>query len=174
MKLQKIYLYIQRVYVTIMMSIVSRGLSALTRIDEESIKEIKALPVNYIIEMMVLNGPGFKIRTLGEGNLEVLNKTQCKVDLSIKLKHLSHAFLILSFQEGTTEAFSKDRMIIDGELSNAVRLVRLLNKLESIILPKFIAKRAVKRYPENLGYIEKIIKAVRIYVLVIKHLIIGS
>ena len=158
-----------------MMLIVGRALSAISRVDEEAIEEIKGLPANYIIEMVVVpGGPGFKVKTVGDGTLVVANKESRRPDLSIKFKHLKHAFSVLSFQEGTAEAFTKDRMIADGELSNSIRLVRILNKLESIILPKFIAKRAVKRYPENLGCMEKITKAARIYALVVRHLIIGS
>jgi hypothetical protein len=166
---------IQRIYVSIMMLIVGRALSAISRVDEEAIEEIKGLPEDYIIQMVVVpGGPGFKVRTVGDGTLEVANNTQRKVDLSIKFKHLSHAFSVLSFQEGTAEAFTKDRMIADGELSHSIRLVRILNKMEAIILPEFIAKRAVKRYPDNLGCMEKITKALRIYARVIRHLIIGS
>lgn len=158
-----------------MMLIVGRALSAISRVDEEAKEEIKGLPTDYIIQMVVVpGGPGFKVKTVGDGTLVVASKETRQPDLSIKFKHITHAFSVLSFQEGTAEAFTKDRMIADGELSNSIRLVRILNKLESIILPKIIAKRAVKRYPENLGCMEKITKALRIYALVVRHLIIGS
>ena len=158
-----------------MMVIVGRALSALSRIDDDAKAEIKGLPDNYLIQMVVVpSGPSFIVKTRGDGTLEVVGKSSEKADLAIKFKHLSHAFSVLSFQEGTAEAFTKDRMIADGELSASIRLVRILNRLESIILPKFIAKRAVKRYPDNLGCIEKITKAIRIYALAVRHLIIGS
>ena len=102
------------------------------------------------------------------------NNINTRPDLSIKFKHMNHAFMVLSFQEGTAEAFTKDRMIADGDLSHSIILVRILNKLEAIILPKFIAVRAVKRYPDNLGLGEKLFKAICIYALVLKHLIFGS
>lgn len=157
-----------------MMLIVGRGLYAISRVDGEAIEEIKGLPDDYTIEMVVVpNGPGFRVKTLGDGRFDVAVTGPERADLSIKFKHLSHAFLVLSFQEGTAEAFTKDRMIADGELSHSIRLVRILNKMEALILPKFIAKRAVKHYPENLGCVEKIKKAACIYALVVKHLIIG-
>ena len=157
-----------------MMLVVGRALFAISQVDDEAREEIKGLPEGYLIQMVVVpSGPGFTVKTTGNGNLAV-SASAGKADLSIKFKHLSHAFSVLSFQEGTAEAFTKDRMIADGELSASIRLVRILNRLESIILPKFIAQRAVKRYPDNLGCIEKITKAVRIYALVVRHLIIGS
>ena len=157
-----------------MMLVVGRALFAISQVDDEAREEIRGLPNDYQIQMIVVpGGPSFTVKTTGNGDLAV-SKSVDKADLSIKFKHLSHAFSVLSFQEGTAEAFTKDRMIADGELSASIRLVRILNRLESIILPKFIAQRAVKRYPDNLGGIEKITKAVRIYALVVRHLIIGS
>lgn len=41
-------------------------------------------------------------------------------------------------------------MIADGDVSSAIRLVRCLNKMEALILPKLIASLAVKRYPAEL------------------------
>lgn len=165
----------QRIYVSIMMLIVGRALTAISRVDDEAIAEIKGLPADYLIQMVVVpSGPGFIIKSVGDGSFVMAAKDVSKPDLSIKFKHLSHAFSVLSFQEGTAEAFTKDRMIADGDLAASIRLVRILNRLEAIILPKFIAQRAVKRYPENLGVKEKVIKALRIYALVIKNLITGS
>ena len=41
--------------------------------------------------------------------------------------------------------------------------------MEAIILPKMVAKMAVKRYPEHLSLNEKVNKAARIYGLVAKN-----
>jgi hypothetical protein len=41
-------------------------------------------------------------------------------------------------------------MIADGDVSSAIRLVRCLNKMEALILPKLIASLAVKEYPAEL------------------------
>ena len=42
-------------------------------------------------------------------------------------------------------------MVADGDVSYAIRLVRCLNKMESLILPKLVAEFAVKQYPAKLG-----------------------
>lgn len=165
---------LQRVYVSTMMAVVGRGLVAISKVDDEVRQEIAGFPEGYIIQMVVLpGGPGFIARVKAGGELE-LAKGNVTPDLSIKFKHLKHAFLVFSFQEGTAKAFANDRMIADGEVSHAIRLVRCLNKMEAIILPKLIAKLAVKRYPGNLGTGEKISKAARIYALVTKNFLTGS
>jgi hypothetical protein len=45
-----------------------------------------------------------------------------KPDLTITFKHLTHAFLVFSFQESTAQAFANDRMIADGDVSSTISL----------------------------------------------------
>jgi hypothetical protein len=71
--------------------------------------------------------------------LQLISLEQEKPDLTITFKHLTHAFMVFSFQESTAQAFANDRMIADGDVSSAIRLVRCLNKMESLILPKVVA-----------------------------------
>ncbi|MCD6061495.1 MAG: hypothetical protein K0S16_1806, partial [Moraxellaceae bacterium] len=96
------------------------------------------------------------------GTLKLLKDFQGKPDLCARFKHLSHAFLVLSFQEGTARAFANDRIYVDGDVSHAIRLVRCLTRMEVLILPKLVAERAVKRYPD-ISVAEKLGLATRIY-----------
>ena len=89
-------------------------------------------------------------------------------DLTISFKHIKHAFLTLSFQESTARAFANDRMLLDGDLNLAMIIVRCLDRMETLVLPKFIAKRAVKHYPP-IAMSEKLFLAMKIYV----HVLVG-
>ena len=81
---------------------------------------------------------------------------------------------MFSFQESTSQAFANDRMIADGDLSYAIRLVRCLNKMEALILPKLVAELAVKEYPRELSLKEKLSGAANIYLKVAQSYIKGS
>lgn len=165
----------QRAYVSLMMEVVGRGLVSTSYIDEEVQREIAQFPVGFHFQMIVLpNGPSFTARVLEGGRLKLINDFHGKPDLGIRFKHLAHAFLVLSFQEGTARAFANDRMIADGEVSHAIRLVRCLDRMEALILPRLIAERAVKRYPAHLQLPEKVTKAARIYGLVAKNFLTRS
>jgi len=172
---QKILLELQRTYVALMMDVIGRGLVSTSYVDEEVQREVSSFPVGFYFQMIVLpNGSSFTAKVLEGGHLELVPDFQGKPDLSIKFKHLSHAFLVLTFQEGTARAFANDRMIADGEVSHAIRLVRCLDKMEALILPKLVAELAVKRYPTNLSLNEKVSKAARIYALVAKNFLVRS
>ncbi len=158
----------RRLYVQAMFQVMGRALQAVSEVDDTVKKEALALPNGFLFEMMVMpNGPRMVVEHTGLGRFHYHgDEAPRPVDLSIRFKHIAHAFLVLSFQEKTAVAFANDRMLVDGDISYAVRMTRVLNRLESFILPKLIAQRAVKEYPRNLHLPQKLISGARIYLKV--------
>jgi len=155
---------LQQAYVKLMMDVIGRGLVMASQVDEEIKKEIAQFPANFSLSMQVFpHGPAFIARVTEEKQLELVKSMDTAPDLTITFKHLHHAFLVFSFQESTSQAFAHDRMIADGDISYAIRLVRCLNKMEALILPKMVAQLAVKEYPSNLSLKEKLTEASSIY-----------
>src|SRR5690606_33582320 len=142
---------LQLAYVKLMMDVIGRGLVMASQVDEEIKQEVAQFPVHFTLSMKVFpHGPAFVARVTEDKQLELVKNLEKAPDLTITFKHLHHAFLVFSFQESTSQAFANDRMIADGDISNAIRLVRCLNKMEALILPKMVAQLAVKEYPSNL------------------------
>ncbi len=155
---------LQQAYVKLMMDVIGRGLVMASQVDEEIKKEVAQFPANFSLSMKVFpHGPAFIARVTEEKQLELVKSMDTAPDLTITFKHLHHAFLVFSFQESTSQAFANDRMIADGDISYAIRLVRCLNKMEALILPKMVAQLAVKEYPSNLSLKEKLTEASSIY-----------
>ncbi|ATO19797.1 hypothetical protein BS636_09100 [Acinetobacter sp. LoGeW2-3] len=155
---------LQQAYVKLMMDVIGRGLVMASQVDEEIKKEVAQFPANFSLSMKVFpHGPAFIARVTEDKRLELVKSMDTVPDLTITFKHLHHAFLVFSFQESTSQAFAHDRMIADGDISYAIRLVRCLNKMESLILPKLVAQLAVKEYPSNLSLKEKLTEASSIY-----------
>ncbi|MDV2470065.1 hypothetical protein QR674_13850 [Acinetobacter chinensis] len=158
---------LQQAYVKLMMDVIGRGLVMASQVDEEIKQEVAKFPTGFVLSMNVFpDGPAFIARVSEQKQLELLDTAQQKPDLTITFKHLSHAFLVFSFQESTALAFAHDRMIADGDLAHAIRLVRCLNKMEALILPKLVAELAVKQYPGDLSLKEKLTGAASIYLKV--------
>ncbi|WP_130803272.1 hypothetical protein [Acinetobacter ihumii] len=154
-------------YVKLMMDVIGRGLVMASQVDEEIQNEVAKFPVGFVLSMNVFpNGPAFIARVTAEKKLELISAEQAKPDLTITFKHVTHAFMVFSFQESTAQAFANDRMIADGDVSAAIRLVRCLNKMESLILPKVVASLAVKQYPNELSLKDKLSEAANIYLKV--------
>lgn len=167
-RIQPMAFQARRLYVELMFQVMGRALQAVSEVDETVQQEAVALPEGFLFEMMVMpNGSSLIVEHTGNGRFHYHGSTAPRpVDLSIQFKHIAHAFMVLSFQEKTSVAFANDRMLVDGDISYAIRMTRVLNRLEAFILPKLIAKRAVKEYPANLHLPEKLISAARIYLKV--------
>ncbi len=161
-------------YVSLMMGVIGRGLVAASQTDPEIRRELSAFPAGYRIRMQVFpNGVQFCAEIQADGTLKLIESDGRRATLGIFFKHIEHAFLVCSFQEGTAQAFANDRIFVDGELAHAVRLLRCLNRMEVLVLPKQIAERAVKRYP-FIAITEKLPLAGRIYGRLLANLFRGA
>ncbi|TCM69797.1 hypothetical protein EC844_10256 [Acinetobacter calcoaceticus] len=162
-------------YVKLMMDVIGRGLVMASQVDEEIQHEVSKFPVGFCLSMKVFpNGPAFIARVNDQQQLELIKQADTKPDLTIMFKHLHHAFLVFSFQESTSRAFANDRMVADGDVSYAIRLVRCLNKMEALILPKLVAELAVKEYPQQLSLKDKLSTAANIYLKVAQSYLKGN
>ncbi len=162
-------------YVRFMMDVIGRGLVMASQVDQEIQSELAQFPQNFVFAMKVFpQGPAFVAQVTAEHQLVLLQNHDIQPDLTIMFKHLQHAFLVFSFQESTAQAFAHNRMIADGDVASAIRLVRCLNKMEALILPKILAKHAVKQYPNDLGLKEKVTSASQIYFKIAQSYLKGN
>jgi len=163
----------KKLYVETMMQVIGRALQAVSQVDELIRNEVHQLPQGFIVQMKVLpSGPAFTVQKQTDGSLKYLGGiTHHKPDLCIAFKHITHAFLLFSFQESTAMAFAHDRMMVDGEISYALKITRILNRLEAFILPKLLAERALKEYPTSLKLPEKLLHGARIYLQLATNLV---
>jgi len=163
MNRHRLRLLLQRIYVAILLWVVGRALAATSQVDAAVRAELAALPSGFQIQMGVLPATrGFVLESQGDGRLRRARAPKTKPDLAIRFKHVAHAFLVLSFQEGTARAFAANRMVADGEVAHAMTLVRCLGRMEALILPRWVAERALKRYP-TLPWLARTGTALRIY-----------
>jgi len=157
-----------------MMGVVGRSLVSTSQVDPEVRGELAGLPAGYTVQMMVMpSGPSFTTQVTDDHTLRLCHGFSGKPDLCVRFKHVAHAFLVFSFQEGTARAFAHDRMYVDGDISAALRVVRCLSRMEALILPKVVAIRAVKRYPA-LALTTKLNLAARIYLRFVANLTKGK
>jgi hypothetical protein len=182
----------KRVYVAILLWTVGKAVQVAAKVDKKVREELDRLPNNFTLRMMVapekafplffyakmlpsfvsdkgllLYGIQMFIHKDKEGKIQYLGADPRgkKVDLSIVFKNIEAAWLVLSFQESTATGYMHDRFVVEGDLVHALRFVRVLDIVEVFLLPKIIAKLAVKRYPKwsEMSPMRKFVKRVVIY-----------
>jgi hypothetical protein len=135
-----------RAFVTFMLSFMGRALLAVSATDAEARAEIEGFAEGFTFEMKVLpSGPAIRLRK--QGGRFVADAQPTRPTLAIQFKHLRHAARVLSFVESTPQAFANDRMVVDGDVALAMRMQRILDRMQSILLPHVVAARALKRAP---------------------------
>ena len=156
---------LKRLYVAVMMRIVGWGLRAMSRVDPVVRAEAAGFPDGMVIAMTTMpDGPGLVLQKAPAGHLRYLgSRVPEGAGLVIRFKHLDYAFRVFAFIESTPTAFARARMVVDGDLAAGIRLVRCMYRLEALLMPRFIAARGMKRYPEDLGLADKLGMNLKIY-----------
>jgi hypothetical protein len=158
----------QRTFTATMMHLMASLLQAASDADPAVQNEVLGFPEGLVIGMSVLGDtPQMRLRKTGSRLVRLASSDPAKPNLAIIFKHLTHAFLVLSFQESTARSFANDRMITQGDVALAMRLVRCLNRMEAVTLPKLVAERALKAYPD-LPLAEKLSLSVRTYAYLLR------
>ena len=161
----------QRAYVTGMMKLIARLFQAGSEVDEVIQREVEALPDGYIFRMEAAPGTPCLVLQKSGNTMHILpDDSPQKPHLVIRFKHVTHAFLVFSFQEGTATAFANDRMVIDGDTSLAMKVVRCLNRVQAVVLPKIVAERAVKTYPD-ITLLDKVQVSAKTYSKLLMNLV---
>jgi aldehyde:ferredoxin oxidoreductase len=137
-------------YVAVMMWFMGRAIQAAAAVDRAVEKEFAGLPDGFVFALSVMpNGPHMIIGKdkRGFARYRGWDPEGKKIDLDMKIKNIEAALLIFTFQESTALATTRDRLVVDGDVAHACAVVRILDIVEVYLLPKIIAKLAVKRYP---------------------------
>lgn len=156
---------LKRAYVALMLWFVGRAIQAAARADAVVREEFAKLPGGFTFSLGVLpRGPAMIVGKDEGGRVRYKGwqTAGMKIDLQMKIKNLEGAILMFTFQESTAVATARNRLIVDGEVPAACAIVRVLDRVEVYLLPKIIAKLAVKRYPD-WPWDEKLINRIRIY-----------
>lgn len=153
----------QRFYVRFMLWLIGRLLQAASVVDDEIRREVGNLPAGFTFSMRVRSGSAALTLTKHGDRLRAVPAAAVPHPvLSFDFKHIAHAFLVLSFQESTPRALANDRLSVDGEYPSAMKMLRALNRMQALVLPRFVAVRALKACP-RISLAEKIGLASRIY-----------
>ena len=157
--------WVKRAYLGLNLWFMGRAVQAASRVDEKVRQEFRSLPEGFTFALAVIpGGPAMVVRKEGPdaaryrgGRLD-----RQPVDLTLAFKHLEAGFLTFTFRENTAIATARDRLIVDGDVACACSGVRILDTVQVYLLPKWVARRAVKRYPRwPLG--RKLLNRLRIY-----------
>ena len=142
--------YLKRAYLAVMLWFMGRAVQAASRVDRAIMKEVRELPNGIRMALGVRKrGPYMVLGKDGQTSLRYLGSRIADDDIDLKLafKYVESGFMTFTLQENTASAAAYDRLTVEGELAYLCALVRILDRVQVYLLPKPLAKLAVKRYP---------------------------
>ena len=159
---------LKKAYAFVMLLIVGRGIEAAARVDERVGQIFADLPEGFAFSLGVSpDGPYMVAGKDKSGALRYLGWRRYgrKIRLGLDIKNIEAAIKVFTFQESTALAYNYDRFSVKGGLPQALAIVRVLDIVEVYLLPKIIARLAVKRYPQwsELSPVKKHVNRLRIY-----------
>ena len=160
---------IKKIYVAVMLWIVGRAIQAAYRVDKEVKEEFDRLSDDFMMHLHVLpSGPGMIVGKDKKGSVKYMgwNPAGKKITLDMKVKNIEAAILMFTFQESTCVASANNRLAVSGAVPDTLAFIRILNIVETYLLPKLITSLAVKRYPKwsQMSPVRKHIGRIIIYV----------
>ncbi len=144
----------KRAYVSIFLWFTGRAIQAAAKVDEQVRREFNSLPDDFTFSLGVLPDGPWMVIGREKGQVKYLggNPEGRHLHVRLAMKNIETAFLILSFRESTALATARNRLITEGEVPQALAMIRVMDIVEVYLLPKMIARLAVKRYPSwSLG-----------------------
>ncbi len=141
---------LKRIYLNLMLWFVGRAIQASAKVDKKVKQEFEDLPKGYNFALGAFpNGPWMVVGKDDDGRVRYLgrNVKDKTIDLWMTLKSVEALFLLFTFQESTPVSNARSRLFVEGDLPHACAVVRIMDIVQVYLLPKFIAKLAIKRYP---------------------------
>lgn len=139
---------LKRLYVAIVLRLLERSLPQAIEADAVLSRELEALPLPFTFSLGIFpSGPAACLEREA-GGLRRVKQTERRgqCDLQIRLNDIEAGFRLLTLRESTVFSAARGRISIIGDIAAGSVVVRMLDRLEILLLPPFLARRAVRRY----------------------------
>ncbi len=148
----------------IFMFVLGRGFQSASGLDPDIQREIEAWPEGYVVMFKIKpHGPCLVLEKRGRV-MVYRGEKEAKADVAILFRNIESAFMMLTAQIGTPQAFSELRANLKGDLAEALRFIRCLTIVETYLFPYVICERIMKRVP-RLGFRRVMLNRGIIYLL---------
>ncbi|MFW9996838.1 MAG: hypothetical protein ACFFD4_32650 [Candidatus Odinarchaeota archaeon] len=149
--------------IKLVMFILGRAIQSSSRFDRVVKEELTRWPEGHMLMFTVQpKGPSLALRT-EKGMLKKI-KPAGEPDTVVFIKNVESAFLLMTAQLGTVQAFIEHRCSLKGDVTIAMSLIRCLNRTQTYLFPRLIARRVLKK-PASIPWYRRYWGRIRIYSL---------
>lgn len=127
---------------------IGMGMQTAYRIDPDVKKEVDSWPETFSFCMTVVGGPSM-LMLKKAGSFQYLGEKEAfYCDVEMCFKNISFAYLIMTGRISVPNAVYHNRQFVRGNLIYAISVIRVLNVVQTLLLPNFIARFYIKEVPK--------------------------
>lgn len=141
----------QMAFADTVLRLLARGICAVSIFDKRAASDIEALGNGFSFAVCAglgKNSPSIKLQAENKRFIRVDTDINAS-DIVIRFKDVSGMLPVLMGRISVESAFAQHRMLIWGNVNQAVALVRIIVITEAYLLPKFMIKKAMRRVPRK-------------------------
>lgn len=137
-----------KAYAAVALGLVGRAFAVAHRVDPDLRRELADLPPGFSFALRVHpKGPSAALRMGADGRLRYLGRGPESPDVLMRFQNLSSALAVLTFSASAFEVYARNGLAVSGDLPSTMAIIRALGLVESLILPRFVVARVLKRVP---------------------------
>ena len=140
----------QKFLINTVFLVLYRGIRAAYKVDPGLRAELDSMGEAYTIKLGVLNS---KVGiTFGLRNGKIVRfkkKTAPTPDINITFKSLKSALKVALGISSVAQSFASHRFILEGDIMQAMPLVRVINTVECYLFPRFMTKNIIDIPPKR-------------------------
>jgi len=141
---------------------VGMGMQTAYRIDPDVKKEVDSWPETFSFRMAVVGGPSM-IMLKKAGSFQYLGEKEVFYsDVEMWFKNIDFAYLTMTGRISVPNAVYHNRQFVRGSLIYMMSIIRVMNIVQTLLLPNFIARFYIKEVPKLTA--KKLINRIITYV----------
>lgn len=127
---------------------IGMGMQTAYRVDPDVKKEVDSWPETFSFCMTVVGGPSM-LMLKKAGSFQYLGEKEIFYsDVEMCFKNISFAYLIMTGRISVPNAIYHNRQFVKGNLSYGMSIIRILNIVQTLLLPNFLARFYIKEVPK--------------------------
>jgi hypothetical protein len=127
---------------------VGMGMQTAYRIDPDVRKEVDSWPETFSFRMAVVGGPSM-LMLKKAGSFQYLGEKEVfYADVELFYKNIEFAYLTMTGRISVPNTVYHNRQFVRGNLGYMMSVVRILNVVQTLLLPNFIARFYIKEVPK--------------------------
>ena len=131
----------------IVLFFLGRGIQTLYNQDSIVKREIMGWKENFVIQITTQNHDvDWKLK---KENEKLIRTETENIDLSISFKSIDILFKLVTGRLGVAQAYAEHRFLLKGDIKDAMSFVRVIDRTEGYLFPKFITKGILKQIPKR-------------------------